>query len=246
MDINTPKRIARECQGPDGEMWRRNPWDIERLPPTLVSTKQASARHFACNKCDSSIFKPIEGAGIAWPELPACVAVDDINLEQDQSHFSHQLFLLACRCLLQRLSQFRGLVAAIGYAVSDRQISDGYRRILDERQHRYQQILDRLKSLKSKYDRRLTCIAALPMIHRVVPGEPAFPIASTSFTPVTVNGRHIATTIYPEPLERPDRHIEWRHWMILSVESGHKRQLDLAIVDKVNNSANLSWHSKFR
>lgn len=110
---------------------------------------------------------------------------------------------LTYRCLLQRLSQFRGLVAASGYAVGDRHISDGYRRILDERQHRYQQILDRLKSLKSKCDRRLTCIAALPMIHRVIPVEPAFPIASTSFTPVTVNDRHIATTLYPEPLERP-------------------------------------------
>lgn len=234
MDINTPKRIARECQGPDGEMWHRNPWDIERLPPTLVSTKQASARHFACNKCDSSTFKPIEGAGIAWPELPACVAVDDINLEQDQSHFSHQPFLLAYRCLLQRLSQFRGLVASSGYAVSDRQISDGYRKILDEWQHRYQQILDRLKSLKSKYDRRLTCIAALPMIYRVVPVEPAFPIASTSFTPVS--GRHIATTVYPQPLKHPDRTTEWRHWMILSAESSHKWLPYTTIAHKVNEA----------
>lgn len=235
MEINTPQRIANECRGPNGEMWYRKPWDIKRLPPTLVSTKQASARHFACNKCDSDTFMPVENDAIAWPEWPKCVAVDDISIEQDQSRFSNQLFLLAYRCLLQRISHIRGLLASSGYAVNDRQISDGYRRILDERQYRYRQILTKLTSLKSKYDRRITGIAALPMIHRVVPVEPAFPIASMSFMPV--NGRqHIATTIYPEKLDYLARPTKWRHWMILSIESGHKWLLEPTIVDKIEDA----------
>ena len=233
MEINTPK-IAIECQGPNGEIGYRKPWDIERLPPTLVSTRQASARHFACNKCDSNTFAPIEDEVIAWPEWPACVAVDDFNLGQNPNHFSNQLFLLAYRCLLQRMSQIRGVITADGYAVNDSRISDGYRRILDVRQHRNRQTLARLTHLKSKYDRRLTGIAALPMIHRVVPVEPAFPIASTSFRPVS--GQHIATTVYPQPLESPDSPTEWRHWMILSAESGHKWLLDPTIAHKVNES----------
>ena len=234
MEINTPERIAGECQGPDREMWYKKPWDIERLPPTLVSTKQASARHFACNKCDSSTFKPIEGEGIAWTEWPTCVAVDDLNLGQDQGHFSNQLFLLAYRCLLQRISQIRGVITADGYAVNDSRISDRYRRVLGARQYPIRQILTELTRVKFEYDRRLTGIAALPMIHLVVPVEPAFPIASTSFTPVS--GRHIATTVYPQPLKRPDRTTEWRHWMILSAESGHKWLLDPTIVHKVNEA----------
>ena len=176
--------------------------------------------HFACNTCDNTTFQPIEDETIAWPSWPMDVILDDLNLGQAQSKFSEQLFLLAYRCLLQHMSQLRGLIRANDHASADHRVSDGYQSILETRQPLNHQILDRLTNLKTKYDRRLVGIASLPMMHRVLPVEPAFPIASTSFTPI--KERHIAVTVYPEPWERSDHTIEWRHWMVISVEAAHE------------------------
>ena len=51
MPIDTA-RIADECKGPNGEMWHKKPWEIQRLPPKTVPITRASARRFACNLCD--------------------------------------------------------------------------------------------------------------------------------------------------------------------------------------------------
>ena len=223
MTKNTP-RIAVESKGPGGELWHKRPWDIERLPPLPVGIGQASASHFACNICDSETFKPIEAdAVIAWAPWPTNTVVDDFKRDQTHNNFSEQLFLLAYRCLLQQVSHIRGLATATDHAIGDSIISDGYRSILEARQRLYRQILDTLINLKTKYDRRLTGIASLPMVHRVVPVEPVFPIASTSFAPI--RHHHVATTVYPEPWKHPNGTINWRHWMAISVESGHEWSL---------------------
>ena len=155
MDINTA-RIAKECQGPNGELWHKKPWDIERLLPKFVPITTASARHFACNPCDNATFRLIEYKAIPWPPWPANAMVDDLIPDQTQSNFSDQLFLLAYRCLLQHISHFRGLIAADDYAANDQRISEAYRSILKARQHHNRQSLNKLTIMKTKYDRRLT------------------------------------------------------------------------------------------
>lgn len=217
MSIRTAP-LAVECQGPGGEMWHKKPWDIERLPPRPVTTRSASARHFACNKCDSATFGPIENVAIAWPAWPTLLTLDDIRPDPKHSGLSEQLFLLAYRCLLQRVSQFRGLIANDDYIARDQTASDAFRRFVEVRQPISRENLRVLELLKTKFDRRLTGIANLPMAHWVAPVEPAFPIASTAFTPVA--NSYIATTVYPEQFQHPDGTTGFQHWMVLSIESG--------------------------
>ena len=249
MDINTA-RIANECQGPNGELWHKMPWDIESLPPRRVPTTTASARHFACNPCDNAIFRPIEDEPIPWPSWPATVIVDDLKPDQTQSTFSDQLFLLAYRCLLQHISHFRGLIAADDYAANDQRIDDTYRTVLKMRQPTNRRILDKLNNLKTKYDRRLTGMATLPMVHRIAPVKPAFPIASTAFSPA--RQEHIATTVYPEQTERADGTTVLQHRMVISVESGHGWALEPSIKALAtaaqqtiqNNQSSIDWTLK--
>lgn len=198
-------------------MWHKKPWDIERLSPRLVTTRAASARHFACNKCDSITFATIENVAITWPPWRTPLSLDDLRPDPKYSGLSEQLFLLAYRCLLQRVSLFRGLIANDDYIMHDQRTSDAYRKVLEERQPISRQNLRLLELLKTKFDRRLTGIANLPMAHWVTPVEPAFPIASTAFTPL--GNRYIATTVYPEKFQHPDGTTGFRHWAVLSIES---------------------------
>ena len=226
MDINAA-RIANECRGPNGEMWRHKPWDVIRLPPKPVPITTASARHFACNPCDNTTFRRIEDVAIPWPSWPATTTADDLKPDPTESNFSHQLFLLAYRCLLQHISHFRGLIAADDYAINDQRIDDTYRHVLKTRHLLNREILGKLNNIKDKYDRRLTGKAKLPMVHHVVPVEPAFPIASTALTPAA--NSHIATTIYPARLELSNDTTKLRHWMVISAESGHSWSLQPTI-----------------
>ena len=249
MPIDTA-RIADECKGPNGEMWYRKPWEIERLPPKPLPITRASARHFACNLCDNATFRPIEDVAIPWPTWPATAIVDDLKPDQTQSTFSVQLFLLTYRCLLQHISHFRGLIAADDYATNDQRIDDTYQTVLNARQLINQQNLDNLTKLKTKYDRRLTGKANLEMVHRIVPVEPAFPIASIAFTPAA-NGQ-IATTVYPEQIELPDGTTPLRHWMVISVESGKRWAVEPTIEALAteaqqtiqNNQSSIDWTVK--
>ena len=218
MDINT-SNIANECRGSNGELWHKKPWDIEKLPPKLVPITTASTRHFACNRCDNATFRPVEDTAMPWPSWPDTGVVDDLRPDQTQNNLTNQLFLLAYRCLLQQISHFRGLVAADEYAASDQGIDDTYREVLRVREPVNLRILNRLANLKTKYDRRLTSIGNLPMIHHISPVVPAFPIASTSFTLYASN--HVATIVYPEDIELSDGTTELRHRIVISAESGH-------------------------
>lgn len=213
-------RIAKECQGPNGEPWHKKPWDIDRLMPKPAPVKTASARHFACNICDNTTFRPIEDVTIPWPSWPSDASLDDLKLDQTQRNFSDQLFLFAYRCLLQHISYFRSLIAADGYAVDRKQIDENYRTVLRTRQALNRQTLGKLTNLKTKYDRRLVGLADLPMAHRILPVKPAFPIASTAFTPS--GNSHISTTVYPEHTHLPDGDTELRHWLVISIETGHQ------------------------
>ena len=220
--------LAKQCQGPDGEMWHKQPWDIERLPPQLVRTRSASARHFACNPCDKATFRLIEDVRIDWPSWPNSATIDDMHPNQDYGDLPEQLFLLAYRCLLQRMSQVRGSITADLHTANRLPITDHYQSVLKARIPRSRAAFAKLTNLKSKYDRRLVGVANLPMVHEVVPIEPAFQIASAAFTPA--GHEHIATTVYPEQIERSDGTAGIKHWLVISVESGHR----WALATKIN------------
>ena len=231
MDIDTT-RIARECQGPDGRLWHKLPWNIERLPPQPVSPGSASARHFACNSCDNRIFQDIEDKPINWPTWPEPLVIDDLESNASESFLSRQMFLLAYRCLLQHISQIQGLIAADDYAVNNnRRISAVYHRALRTRRSINQAILQELHILKSRYDGRLTSVAMMPMIHHIVAVKPGFTLASTGFE--GADYKPIATTVYPEPVNSGSHSKEWRHWLVISTEPAHAEQLQPSIRRKV-------------
>lgn len=230
-DIHTP-RLARECQGPKGKLWHKLPWNIERMPPQLVSPGLASARHFACNSCDKRTFQDIEDKPIGWPDWPETLIVDELQPDESQLTLSRQMFLLAYRCLLQSISQVQGLIAANDYTkTSDRRISAEYQEIINTRQSTNQALLEKLRGLKSRYDRRLAGTATLPMTHHIVGVNPGFPLASTAFT-----GAHrwpMATTVYPELKKRGAQSNEWQHWLVVSAESAHGDELKSSVRAKV-------------
>ena len=116
------------------------------------------------------------------------------------------------------------LSAANEYAANDQRISEGYRSTLKEGKIGVQYVHEVFGQWKAKYDRRLKSIAALPMKHRIVPVKPAFPMASTAFTPAA-NG-HIATTVYPEERELSNGTTGVQHWMVITIEAEHRRILD--------------------
>lgn len=161
---------------------------------------------------------------IAWPTWPNAAVMEDTGTIQGQTTFANQLFLMAYRCLLQLVSQLRGLSAANEYAANDQRISELYMSTLKERKTRIQHVHEVFSQWKSKYDRRLKNIAALPMKHRIVPVKPTFPTASVALTPAA-NG-HIATTVYPEERELPDGTTGIQHWMVITIETEHRRILD--------------------
>ena len=231
MDVDTP-RIARECQGPDGRLWHKLPWNIERMSPQPVSPGSASARHFACNSCDNKIFQDIEDKAIDWPTWPETLVIDDLESNASELFLSRQMFLLAYRCLLQHISQIQGLIAAEDYAATNnRRISSIYHRALRTRQSLSQDILQELHLLKSRYDDRLTDVATMPMVHHIVAVEPGFTLASTGFD--GTDYRPIATTVYPEPVKSDPHSKEWHHWLVISAELAHVGQLEPSIRRKV-------------
>ena len=231
MNIDTT-RIARECQGPDERLWHKLPWNIERMPPQLVSTGSASARHFACNSCDNRIFQDIEDKPIDWPTWPETLVIDDLESNASELFLSRQMFLLAYRCLLQHISQFQGLIAADDYAVKNNwRISSMYHRALRTRRSCNQARLQELHLLKSRYDARLTGVAMMPMIHHIVAVEPGFTLTSTGFD--GAGYKPIATTVYPDPVKSGPHSKEWHHWLVISAEMAHVGQLQPSIGRKV-------------
>ena len=145
------------------------------------------------------------------------------------------MFLLAYRSLLQFISQVQGLIAANDYdGTNDQRISAGYREIIKTRQSTNQTMLEGLRGLKSRYDRRLAGIATLPMNHLIVAVKPGFPLASTAFT-----GTHhwpMAITVYPEPTRQGAQSTEWRHWLVVSAESAHREELESSIRVKIHDA----------
>ncbi len=247
MNINTA-RIATQGQGANGVLWQEKmPWDIETICPITVPITIASARHFACNVCDNATFRPIEDMEIAWPSQPEIIVIEDTETLQNQIAFSNQLFLMAYRCLLQKFSQFRGLVAGNEFAAKNQRISNVYRSTLEDWKPEIQHAHKKLSYWKRKYDRRLKDIAALPMKHWIVPVKPAFPMASTDLSPAASG--HIATTVYPKERELPDGTIKVQHWMVITTEVEHVRTLDpvaeamavAAFQTLMNDQASIEW-----
>ena len=151
--------------------------------------------------------------------------INEVDLHEGNSLLSRQMFLLAYRCLLQHISQIRGLLAATDYSLAnDNQLDDHRRDILADRKVKLPRLLSKIETQKSKYDRRIAGVGEFPMVHYISAIRPAFPLASTSLVPVPTPGllRHLAITVYPNPVSIKDEAADWNHWMVVSIPSEHQ------------------------
>ena len=222
MPNDTP-RLAQRSKGSYGEPWGNFPWNIERVPPKPESPSEASTRNFACNKCDNDTFRDIETIPIAWPKRQGPLVFDDRGVSSEQARLANQLFLLAYRCLVQYVSEVKGIIAASEFARDAEKTSPVNRPRLDKQQPVLQNILEKLELQKAEYDRRLVGVAEFPFVHHVVPMEPAFPIASTTFN---WNDNGYATiTIYPGIEASQGELTKPCHWLVLSCPTEHTRKV---------------------
>ena len=215
--------LANASKAGNGELWSTLPWDLDSLPLKREIVGTASTRHFSCNPCDSDTFRQIEHIPIAWPDWPECLVVDELQADDREPLLSHQLFLLAYRCLIKEVSLFRGLMELSLHRLGHEEM-DPQDWISTERNYQFHkwQLKKHLRQ-KTKFDRRLTKIAQCPMVHHIVPVKPAFPMASANVAGVDAPDflKYATVTIYPERYPSDVPTDELRHWMVVSAEAGH-------------------------
>ena len=242
------QRIANLSKDRTGVLWAKPPWDIQGLTAKLETPASASTRHFACNSCDSTTFREIEHDPITWPKWPEYLVINEVDSNDSDSLLSRQMFLLAYRCLLQHISQIRGLLAATDYSLAnDTRLDDHRRDILAERMVKLPNLLSKVEIQKSKYDRRLVGVGEFPMVHYISAIRPAFPLASVSLAPVPIPGllRHTSITVYPDRVPIKRGPADWNHWMVLSIPFAHEwasRQYIQAKVESAKQTNNdVDW-----
>lgn len=83
-------------------------------------------------------------------------------------------------------------------------------------------LLERRLRQKAKLDRRLTKTAQLPMIHHIMPVNPAFPMASVDSPGLDAPEylKFAYVTVYPERRATDQSPAEFRHWLVVSTEAG--------------------------
>ena len=209
----TVTKIAEASKEQGQPIWTELPWNIKNLQHMAEPTGSATTMHLACNECDSQTFQAIEHTAIQWPSWPLTTIIEERQQKEGEQILGNQMFLLAYRGLLQSVRQMIGLLEANQYGqCKDERMSDSRRKILEEQERRIRKAVARSIGQKSKYDRRLTEVAEMPMIHYITGIKPAFPIASADFT------QNAAITIFPQSA--------WEHWLIISTELTHKWSLE--------------------
>ena len=213
--------LANAGKDEDGSLWGTLPWDLPSLPLKCEPVGTASTRHFSCNQCDSATFRQIEHTPIAWPEPPDLLVIDERETQGQDPLLCHQMFLLAYRCRIKEICFARGSMASTLHQLENEEM-EARDRARTQGLYRYQKnLLERQLRHKTKYDRRLTGIAPLPMLHLIVPVNPAFPMASVS-APGLDAPKYLklaSVTVYPERRATDQSADGFQHWMVVSTEA---------------------------
>ena len=236
--------LANASKAGNGELWSTLPWDLDSLPLKPEPVGTASTRHFSCNPCDSATFRQIEHIPIAWPDWPERLVVDELQADDREPLLSHQLFLLAYRCLIKEVSLFRGLMELSLLRLGHEEIDPQDRTSTERNYQRHKWQLEKPLRQKTKFDRRITKIAQCPMAHHIVPVKPAFPMASANVAGVDAPNllKYATVTIYPERYPTDGPTDELRHWMVVSAEAGHAWSMQ-SFLDEITRHALTTFES---
>lgn len=212
--------LANAGKDEDGSLWGTLPWDLPSLPLKCEPVGTASTRHFSCNQCDSATFRQIEHTPIAWPDWPAVRVINELEPQGEDPLFCHQMFLLAYRCLIKEICFARGAIATTLHRLENEEMEAGDRARAEGFCRDQRALLDQHLRHKTKYDRRLTGIAPLPMLHHIVPVNPAFAMASVSAPGLDATKylKFASVTVYPER-GATAQSVGLRHWMVVSTEA---------------------------
>ena len=218
--IDSPM-LANAGKDEDGGLWGTFPWDLHSLPLKREPIRSASTRHFSCNQCDSATFREIEHTPIIWPDWPEVRVINELEPYGQDPLFCHQMFLLAYRCLIKEICLARGSMTSSMHRLENEEMDFRERTRTEELYRSQKALVEQHLRHKTKYDRRLTGIASLPMIHHIVPVNPAFPIASVS-APGLDAPKHLKfafVTVHPERRAADQSADEFQHWMVVSTEA---------------------------
>ncbi len=221
--IDSPM-LANASKDEAGSLWRTLPWDLSSLPLKLEPVRTASNRHFSCNQCDSTTFRQIEHSPIAWPDWPELLVINELEPDGQDPLFSHQMFLLAYRCLIKEICFARGSMMSSLHRLENEEMDQRERTRTEELYRSQKKLLDQHLRHKTKYDRRLTGVAPLPMIHHVVPVNPAFPMASVSAPGLDAPKclKFASLTVFPERHPADQSPDDVRHRLVVSTEAGYE------------------------
>ena len=213
--------LANASKGEDGSLWSTLPWDLPSLPLKLEPIQTASTRHFSCNRCDSDTFRQIEHTPIEWPKWPQVLVINELENGRPRS----ALFPPDVPSSLPMPHQgdlLRQRINDVHPAPTGKR-GDGPRERHEPRSFTgtKRRSSNNTCATKRKSDRRLTGIASLPMIHHIVPVNPAFPIVSVSapgLDPQSVLNS-LLSPVYPERRATDQSADELQHWMVVSTEA---------------------------
>ena len=236
--------LANAAKGDDGKLWSTLPWDLPSLLLKKEPVHAASTRHFSCNPCDSATFRQIEHIPIAWPDWPEHLIINELQTDHREHLFSRQLFLLAYRCLINEVSLSRGSLASSLRRLENEDLDSQERSSTEQLYLSQKELLEKHLRQKTKFDRRLTEIAELPMVHHIVPVKPSFPIASAYVAGLDGQKllKYATITVYPEHHPTNGPKDELRHWMVVSAEAGHAWSME-SFLDEMTGHALATFES---
>ena len=223
----TISRLVNLTKGPAGYPGSEWVWNISRIEPHLVPISLASIGHFACGEHDGYVFGPVDQMSL--PNWDSYVRIDERNCATRDRDLANSLFLLAYRTLLYRISQFRGTESVNAKQLrtmvrsGNRFGVDSMRENLDETAR----VMTPLYRQKSLFDRRLTEVARVPLVHHIAPFVPIIPYAASEYLPI----RHLvgrgrrqeeqhafaSCNVYP---------VQDRTWLIVSYPATSDQNLE--------------------
>ena len=224
--IDSPM-LANAGKDEDGGLWGTFPWDLHSLPLKREPIRSASTRHFSCNQCDSTTFRQIERTPIAWPKWREVLFINELETDGHDPLFAHQMFLLAYRCLIKEISLARGSMASTLHRLENEDMDPQERGRTKQLYRQQHTLLDMHLDQKTRFDGRLTGVASLPMIHHIVPVNPAFPMASVGAVGVDAETylKFASITVYPVSHATDQSATEFQHWLVVSTEARHARSM---------------------